>query len=207
MPIGGERAGVQNPLIRYAQEAGWIHLSPDDAMRMRGGEDRMVLEGVFNRQVQALNLKTVDTNRAEDLRRRLEHVLPRIEGNLEAWEFLRGLKTVFVPEEKRERNIRLMELLNWQANSFHVTDEFSFTNGVHRIRLDAAFFINGIPVLLVETKSATKLEGIAEAFDQIRRYHRESPELLAMIQLFNLTHLVQYYYGPTWNLSRKNLYN
>jgi type I restriction enzyme R subunit len=207
MPIAGERRGVQNPLIRYAKEAGWTYLSPDDAMRQRGGEDRMLLGEVFSRQAQTLNPKIVDVHRAEDLCRRLEHVLPRIEGNLEAWEFLRGLKTVFVPEEKRERNVRLMEPVKWQASTYHVTDEFSFTNGAHRIRLDAAFLINGIPVLLIETKSATKLEGIAEAFDQMRRYQREGPELLALIQLFNLTHLVQYYYGPTWNLSRKNLYN
>lgn len=207
MPIQGEAAAVQKPLIRYAKEAGWTYLSPDDALRLRGGEDRMVLGDVFFRQAQDLNPKIVDPNRAEDLRRRLEHVLPRIEGNLDAWEFLRGLKTIFVPDEKRERNVRLLEPVNWQANTFHVTDELSFTNGTYRIRLDAAFFMNGIPVLLVETKSATKLEGIAEAFDQIRRYHREGPELLALTQLFNLTHLVQFYYGPTWNLSRKNLYN
>lgn len=207
MRIGGERSAVQNPLIRYAREAGWTYLSPDDAMRLRGGEERMLLGDVFSHQAQALNPKTVNAHRAEDLRRSLEHVLPRIEGNLEAWEYLRGLKTVFVPEERRERNVRLLEPLEWQANTFHVTDELSYTNGTHRIRLDAAFFINGIPVLLVETKSATKLEGIAEALDQVRRYHREGPELLALIQLFNLTHLVHFYYGPTWNLSRKNLYN
>ncbi|MGD0005949.1 MAG: HsdR family type I site-specific deoxyribonuclease [Anaerolineaceae bacterium] len=207
MPIGSERSGVQNPLIRYAREAGWTYLSPDDAMHLRGGEDRMVLREVFSHQAQAFNLKIVDTNRAEDLRRRLEHVLPRIEGNLEALEYLRGLKTVFVPEEKRERNVRLIDVFNWQANTFHVSDELSFFNGTNRIRLDAVFFVNGIPVLFVETKSVTKLEGIADALDQVRRYQREGSELMALMQVFTLTHLISYYYGPTWNLLRKNLYN
>jgi type I restriction enzyme, R subunit len=133
-------------------------------------------------------------------------VLPRIEGNLEAWEYLRGLKTVFVPEEKRERNVRLLAE-NWEQNTYHVTDELRFYNGTHRIRMDVAFFINGIPVLLVEAKAATKIEGIAEALEQVRRYHRQGPELMALMQVHTLTHLVHYYYGPTWNTSHKSLFN
>jgi type I restriction enzyme, R subunit len=57
-------------------------------------------------------------------------VRPSIERNLDAWEFLKGLKTVFVGAEKRERNVRLLDSDNVEANSFHVTDEFTFSNGV-----------------------------------------------------------------------------
>jgi len=206
--LGGERAAVQNPFIRYAVEAGWTYLPPDEALRLRGGESGLLLRSVFIERVQRLNPGFVDVSRAEDLIRRLERVLPRIEGNLDAWEYLKGLKTVFVPEEKRERNVRLMEARDWQANAFHVTDELRFDNGVPpAIRQDIAFFINGVPVLVVETKSATKPEGIAEALDQIRDYHRDGPELMALMQVAALTHLVRFYYGPTWNLSRKNLFN
>jgi len=96
---------------------------------------------------------------------------------------------------------------NSHHNAFHVTDEFSFTNDVYTIRPDIVFLINGIPVILIETKAATRLDGIAEGLDQVRRYHREGPELTALMQLFSLTHMVQYYYGATWNLSHKNLFN
>ncbi len=207
MAIGGEKSSVQNPLIRYAREVGWIYLSPDEALRLRGGEDRAILGPVFTQYAQKLNPGVVDAQRAEDLKRRIERVLPRIEGNLDAWEYLRGMKTVFVPAEKRELNARLLEPARWQENCFQVTDELSFFNGTHRIRLDAAFFINGIPVLMVETKSALKMDGIALALDQARRYEKQGPELMSLIQVDALTHLVQFYYGPTWKLSRKNLYN
>lgn len=207
MTIGGEIKSVQKPLIKYAIDVGWNYLSPETVYRLRGGEDHALLGEVFTRQAKLLNPGILDQNGAIDLRNRIERIVPRIEGNLDALEYIRGLKTIFVPSERCEKNLTLMDADNWQKNSFQVTDEFSFYNGSHRIRLDAAFFINGIPVLLVETKSATKVEGIADALDQLRRYHRECPELLAVIQLFNLTHLVQYYYGATWNLSRKNLYN
>jgi type I restriction enzyme R subunit len=206
--LGGERAAVQSPFLRYAEEAGWTYLPPEEALSLRGGEGNAILRPAFIERVQRLNPGFVDVSRAEDLIRRLERVLPRIEGNLDAWEYLKGLKTVFVPEEKRERNVRLMEARDWQANAFHVTDELRFDNGAPpAIRQDIAFFINGVPVLVVETKSATKPEGIAEALDQIRDYHRDGPELMALMQVAALTHLVRFYYGPTWNLSRKNLFN
>lgn len=206
MKLGTEMGSVQYPLINYAKEVGWTYLKPEEILLMRGGESGLLLQETFLKQVQRLNPAILDHARAEDLAKRLVRVLPRIEGNLEAWEYLRGLKTVFVPAEKRERNVRLLSD-NWEENTYHVTDELRFYNGAHRIRLDAAFFINGVPVLVVEAKAATKLEGISDALEQIRRYHREGPELMALMQVHTLTHLVHYYYGPTWSLSRKSLFN
>jgi len=206
-PIGGERASVQNPMIRYAQEAGWEYLPADEALRLRRGEGKALLHDVLVKQLQRLNPGIVDLTRAEQIIARLERVPPTIEGNLQVWEYLKGLRTVFVEEAKRERNVRLLDPDNVQANTYHVTDEFSFYNGTHRIRADVVFLINGLPVIIVETKSARTREGIAVALDQIRRYHRQGPELLSMLQVQTLTHLIQFYYGATWSLSSKYLFN
>ena len=207
MALSSERHTVQNPLLRYAQEVGWEYLPPKEALRVRGGEDSPVLRTVLIEQLQRLNPGVVDLRRAEELVRRLVTVRPTIEGNLAAWEYLAGLKTVYVEEERRERNVRLLDPDRVEANDFHVTDEFTFTSGSHTIRPDVVFLINGIPVLVVETKAATLPEGIAEALDQLRRYHREGPELMALVQLFAATQLVRFYYGPTWNISRKASFN
>jgi type I restriction enzyme R subunit len=204
--LGTEAGAVQYPLIRYAAEAGWKYLPRDEALRMRRGEEGLLLYETFLAQIQRLNPGIVDHSRAEDLAKRLTRVLPRIEGNMDAWEYLRGLKTVFVPEERRERNVNLLAE-DWEQNTYHVTDELRFYNGTHRIRLDVAFFINGIPILFIETKAATKLEGISEALEQVRRYHRQGPELMALMQIHTLTHLVHYYYGPTWSTGHKSLFN
>ncbi len=207
MSLRSERDIVQQPLIRYATEAGWTYLSLDDALRLRRGETSTILWDTFIQKAQSLNPGTVDHLKAEEIASRLIRVPPTIEGNLHAWEYLKGLKTVFVDAEKRERNLRLIDFDNSNRNVFHVTDEFSFTNGVHTIRADIVFLINGIPVILIETKAATRLDGIAEGLDQLRRYEREGPELMAIMQLFSLTHMIQYFYGATWNLSHKNLFN
>ena len=37
MPIQGESAAVQKPLIRYAKEAGWAYLSPTPNPSLKGG--------------------------------------------------------------------------------------------------------------------------------------------------------------------------
>ncbi len=208
MRLGKERSVVQQPLLNYAQEAGWIYLPPQEALRLRRGESSPILWEILVDRLQRLNPGVVkDLSQAEAVVERLIRVRPSIEGNLDAWEYLKGLKTIFVPEENQERNLRLLDPDQVQANTFHVTDEFEFDNGVHRIRPDVVFLINGIPVIVVETKAATRLEGIAEAFDQIRRYHREGPELMALVQLHTLTHLLHFFYGPTWNLSRQALFN
>ncbi|MCX7689097.1 MAG: type I restriction endonuclease, partial [Fimbriimonadales bacterium] len=208
MSISSERRTVQNPLLRYATEAGWTYVPPDEALRLRRGEDKPFLHAVLVEQLQRLNPGVVThATKAEEVVRRLQALRADIEGNREAWEYLKGLKTIFVEADRRERNLRLLNPDRPEDNRFHVTDEFVFRSGARRIRADVVFFVNGIPVLVIETKAATRLEGIAEAFDQIRRYHDEAPDLLVHLQLFALTHLVQFFYGATWSLSRKMLFN
>jgi len=208
MTLSSEHDAVQTPFIRYAEEAGWTRLAPEDALRYRCGENSPVLRTVLIEQLQRLNPGVVDSvTKAEEVIARLLGVRPAIEGNLEASEYLKGLKTVFVEAERRERNLRLLDPENPERNTFHVTEEFYFKSGPSAIRADVVLLVNGIPVIVVETKAATRMEGIAEALDQIRRYHEQAPELMAQAQLFALTHRVQFFYGPTWNTSRKALLN
>jgi type I restriction enzyme R subunit len=207
MSIGGERPAVQNPFIDYAVDAGWKYLPSDEVQYLRGGNEGILLREFFHQQVMRLNPDFMTSDLAEELAKRIERVPPSIEGNLIAWEHLKGVQTVFVPEEKRERNVRLIDTDHLDRNTFHVTDEFSFTNGSKTIRADVVLIVNGIPVFFVETKAAHKTEGIADALDQVRRYHRECPELLAILQLYALTHIVHYYYSATWNVSKKSLFN
>jgi len=205
--LGGERSSVQNTLIEYATGIGWEYISPADALRVRNVKTGFVFREIFINQMQTLNPEFMNQQLAEELIKRLERVPPNIEGNLVAWEYLKGLRTVFVPTENRERNVTFIDTENIGRNTFQVTDEFAFTNGSETIRPDIVFLINGVPVFLIETKAAHKIDGISEALDQIRRYHRECPELLAILQLYALTHLIRYYYSVTWNMSVKGLFN
>lgn len=114
--LRSERYPVQNPLLRYAPEAGWSYLPPEEALRLRRGETSPILGEIFARQVQRLNPGRVDNLEAEEVAKRLIRLPPNIEGNLQAWELLKGLKTVFVSEE---RNLRLVDFEEPSRNAFH----------------------------------------------------------------------------------------
>ncbi len=79
-----------------------------------------------------------------------------------------------------------------------MTEEFYTHNGQHGTREDVVFLINGIPVLVIECKNASKDEAIALGVDQIRRYHEETPEVMVPQMLFTATEAIGFTYGVTW---------
>jgi type I restriction enzyme R subunit len=221
--LGSERASVQKPIINYVSDKsieyitpdgekifvnlGWKYISPEESLKLRGGKTGFIFKDIFVRKIRDLNSEFITPELTDELIKTLERIPPNIKGNMTVWEYLKGIKTVFVPDEKRERNVKFIDTENIEENVFQVTDEFEFTNGKETVRPDIVFLINGIPIIIVETKSAHKIEGLEDAFDQIKRYHRECPELMAILQVFSITHIIRYYYSPTWNLSRRFLFN
>ena len=203
-----ERSAVQEPMLKYADEIGWQSISPSEAMQMRGGDTaaRYFTE-VLKAQLLKLNKGVVDDSNCEDVIRKLSLLHATLEGNQEALLWMRGERSTFVRSENRERNVTLIDFENPDNNLFHVTDEWSQQNAAHRNRADVVFLINGLPVAVVETKNAGKPDGLALGVDQIRRYHNETPEMFTTAQLFGVTQLLDFFYGVTWNTSRKNLFN
>jgi hypothetical protein len=55
--LSSERAVVQSPLVRYATEAGWTYIDPEDALRLRRGEGSPILLDIFIQRVQAANVR------------------------------------------------------------------------------------------------------------------------------------------------------
>jgi type I restriction enzyme R subunit len=206
LALGAEKPTVQERLIHYAKEAGWKHIPRHEAQYLRQGENGLVLYDVMVKQLQKLNPGVVDHLIAEHLVNRLMSVPATVGGNCDAQEYLKGIKTISSEAENRERKVKLLDQGNIHANVFHVTDKFSYANGTQRIEADVVFMINGVPVILVETKTAAHLEGISEALDRVERYHGKCPELMSIVQLFALVHLGRLYYGATWSTSRHSLF-
>lgn len=203
-----EKSSVQNPIIEYAKQIGWKYLTPEDALRMRCGETGLILRDVFSQQVIRLNSDFANLETANTIIKRLENTITAtIEGNEKAWQHLTGKGTVFIPEERRDRTVKLIDYENTDRNEYHITDEMSFTNGSKANRPDLVFFINGIPVFILEAKAPHRLDGINDGLNQIRRYHKETPEMMVIPQSYQVTNIIDFYYGPTWNFSSKNLFS
>ncbi len=206
--IGGESYSVQKPIIEYATQIGWKYLSPDDAARLRGGETGLILKQIFSQQIVRLNPDFANTETANIIAKRLESEIPNdINGNQRVWNHLIGNGTVFVPEERRDRNVRIIDFENLERNEFHVTDEMTFTNGTKTNRPDIVFFVNGIPVFILEAKAPHRQNGLNEGILQIRRYHDETPEMMVIPQAFQVTNILDFLYGPTWNTSSKYIFS
>lgn len=206
-PLGSERPAVQNPLLRYASEVGWAYLPPDEALNLRRGASGSLLYPTLRDKLILFNPGIVDEKNVDAVIARIEGVRTSIEGNQEVHKWLTGAQTIYLESEKRRLAVALIDYSAPVNNTFHVTDEWAYTNGQKSNRADAVFLINGVPVAVAETKAATRPDGIDEAVIQLRRYQDETPEMMVAPQIFEATHLHAFYYGATWNLDRKGLFN
>ena len=153
-----EKSAVQNPLIKYVseKEIGWDYVNRDKAAELRRGETGFFFYDLLKEQLVKLNPGIVDEAKAESIIKELENVRSTIEGNSEALRYLKGDKSVYHERERREINIKLIDFENITNNRFHVTEEWQYTNGTYTNRGDVVLLINGIPVIIVETKGAHK---------------------------------------------------
>lgn len=106
--------------------------------------------------------------------------------------------------EKRHRPIQVIDFETPSNNDFVVTWEWKIEPLARKgNRADVMFVVNGLPVAIVEHKNPKDGGALDRAVKQLRRYEKETPELLAAPQLFNVTHLLDYWYGVTWNANRR----
>ncbi|MEH2072403.1 MAG: HsdR family type I site-specific deoxyribonuclease [Nostoc sp.] len=206
-----ESSAVQRPMLKYAYDIGWEYLTSKEALQRREGKGEEKLKeryfaDVLRSQLIKLNPGVVTSNNIDEIVRRLRNIDNTIEGNREALNWLQGKQSIFVAQENRDRNITLIDFNNPENNIFQVTDEWSQKGVKFPNRADIIFLINGIPVAIAETKGEKKTDGLALGIDQIRRYHNQTPELLAFPQVFEVTELWNFWYGLTWNTNRKNLF-
>lgn len=202
-----ERKTVQNPIVKYAIELGWQYVEPEKALDFRDGETGIFFLEIFKEKLHEFNSWMEEGTDEEVARELLERTRFNIEGNQKVLNYCRGMVPVFSKKDGRELNVRLFDFENPQNNIFQITDELSFTNGKAWNRFDLVFYINGLPVAVAETKNPEKEEGVNEALEQIKRYHRESPEFMTHPLLFVASNLHDFIYGPTWNVEERYLYN
>ncbi|MDE0511453.1 MAG: HsdR family type I site-specific deoxyribonuclease [Gammaproteobacteria bacterium] len=198
-----EAITVQFPMVRHAAEVGWTPLSPADALVMRGGEAGLLFQNEIEGALRRFNSWMTD-NAIRSVMENLQALPPTIEGNRKMLAWLRGERQWYDEAEQRHRQVRLVDFDDPSANALHVTWEWRLKPPARKgNRADVMFVVNGMPVAIVEHKNPTDTDAIERGITQLRRYERETPELVGAAQLFNVTHLLDYWYGVTWNLSQR----
>ena len=106
-------------------------------------------------------------------------------------------------EDGTTKNIYLLDKKNIHNNRLQVINQYEEAGGKHETRYDVTILVNGLPLVHVELKR--RGVAIREAFNQIKRYHRDSfwaaSGLFEYVQIFvisNGTH-TKYYSNTTRN--------
>ncbi len=227
MPKPGEHKTVQARILEYAQQIGWSYVPRSKAERRRGFDPEattsaeraarasLYFDDLLYQKVREFNPKYDEA--AGALVGQLRRLQANIYGNREFLAYLRNAGKFFCAAENRELDLTLIDYSDADVdpvaepdrlrNVYEVTEEYYVHNGRYGNREDVVFLINGIPVLVIECKNATKDEGIALGVDQIRRYHRETPEMFVPEMIFTATETIGFSYGVTWNTIRRNIFN
>lgn len=198
-----EGGSVQFPMVRHAAEIGWTPLTPEAARSKRGSEAAMFLRDELEGAISRFN-PWLTPEAVRSIFETLDAIPPTIEGNRTMLGWMRGEQSWYDENEKRHRRVTLIDFEPGGANVFHVTWEWTLKPPARKgNRADVLFLINGLPVAIVEHKNPKDGNAMERAIVQLRRYEAETPELLGTPQLFNVTHLIDYWYGVTWNANRR----
>ena len=205
--LSTESKTVEEPLIKYAKQAGWKYVAPNTALNLRKGETGRLFDSVLRESLIKLNSNFLNEGNVDGVIQKIDNVSDTIEGNKENLDWARGRGMFFNTKEKRNRNVTLIDFINPKNNIFQVTQQWSYKNPHKKNRPDVMFLINGLPLAIVENKNPKVKDSMEEAIRQLKRLERETPEIMSHPQVFNITDALQYFYGATWNYSRKGIFN
>ena len=191
-------------MVRHAAEIGWTPMSPKDALVLRGDEAGLLFRSECSKSALRRFNPWMKDDAIRSVVENLQALPPTIEGNRQMLAWLRGERQWYDEVEQRHRQVTLIDFETPGANVLHVSWEWRLKPPARKgNRADVMFVVNGVPVAIVEHKNPTDADAIERGVTQLRRYEMETPEMLGAAQLFNVTHLLDYWYGVTWNLSRR----
>lgn len=196
-------AELERELIQNLQEQGYEYLQIHNAHDL---ED--------NLRIQLQKLNNYVFSDSEWQRFFYENIVGNSEGIVEKTRKIQEKDTAisFRAEDGHTQNIRLLDKKNIHNNSLQVINQYAVSKdegAEHDNRYDVTILVNGLPTVHIELKR--RGVRLREAFNQIKRYSRESffagSGLFEYVQIFvisNGTH-TKYYSNTTRELHIKEL--
>ncbi len=112
-------------------------------------------------------------------------------------------------DDGSSKNIQLIDKKNIHNNRLQVINQYEETEGTHDTRYDVTILVNGLPLVHVELKR--RGVAIREAFNQIKRYQRDSfwaaSGLYEYVQIFIISNgtFTKYYSNTTRDTHLKEM--
>lgn len=192
-------AALEKEFIRLLTEQGYEYLSIHD--------EKNLIDNL-RRQLELLN--DYQFTDGEWKRFFMETLANANEGVVEkSYTIQRDYRKAFRRDDGSIRNIQLIDKKNIHNNRLQVINQYEETEGSHNTRYDVTILVNGLPLVHAELKR--RGVAIREAFNQIKRYQRDSfwaaSGLYEYVQIFiisNGTH-TKYYSNTTRNSHIKEM--
>ncbi|WP_024303213.1 type I restriction endonuclease subunit R [Pseudogulbenkiania sp. MAI-1] len=190
--MGWELEDVEKPFVAQLQTLGWDHVEgslDDPAVTGRTSFAEVIQERVLREQLRALNpgpdgAPWLDDARLSEAVAAITRLgTPKLmEANQKATELLiKGLTVEGLPgwDGGRGQTIRYIDWDTPSNNRFTVVNQYrvdcppGFNSAKAFIVPDLVLLVNGVPLVVVECKSPSIPEPLAEAVDQLRRYSNQ----------------------------------
>ena len=175
---------IQEYILKILQNLDWEYIPPRTEYKTD-----ILLEETLKQKLQDLNPEIKEQpERADEVIYQLDKIIHStkdglIKANEEFSKWLKGDKTMRYGQNNQDVSIKLVDFDNIQNNSFQITKEYrvkSASTG-ERKRPDIILFVNGIPLVDIETKSPVResqtwADGASQISDD---YESSIPELYA----------------------------
>ena len=149
-----EETTVEREIIEHLQTPalGWTYHNRDEVTALRPDDREVLLLPLLREKLKQLN-PSILTDEA-----RVDAVITKLRACRENQQWLawlqNGVNYQFDPSEK-SKDVRLIDYDNLKANAWWVTNQFP-VEGVSPRRPDIVLLINGIPVVVIEAKTASR---------------------------------------------------
>ena len=177
---------IQKYILKILQNIDWEYLPPESIQRQ---ETDILLGETLKQKLQDLNPEIKEQpERADEVIYKLEKIIHTtqdglIKANEEFSKWLKGDKTMRYGQNNQDVSIKLIDFDNLQNNSFQITKEYSIKSSItgKTKRPDIILFVNGIPLVDIETKSPVReSQTWADGASQVSEdYESSIPELFA----------------------------
>lgn len=154
-----EDSRVKLPAILHLTQLGYTYLSLKNA---QWDEETNIFTDLFRDSVKRINPDLSDS----DQDRLYQELTLELENE--------DLGKIFFERLTERSGIKLLDLENFENNSFHVVTELTYKNGEDEFRPDIICLVNGMPLVFIEVKKPNNQNGVIAERDRIKKRFRNN---------------------------------
>ncbi|MCU4166110.1 type I restriction endonuclease subunit R [Carboxylicivirga caseinilyticus] len=177
---------IEQSLIDQLVSQGYTYfngtdISPNSDNPQRENFASVILESHFKQSLKKLNPSLPESARVEAYQKVINLGTEDIMENNERFHILltSGVTVEYTKDGKTKGiNVNLLDVENPENNSFWVVNQLVVKENNNEKRFDVVIFINGLPLVFIELKSATDEKAtLRKAYTQIQNYKKAVPSI------------------------------